>query len=145
MLIRAIVSSAVALAIGLTAGAVVGSRFERTGWLQRQADMVEQMRVKEQQQADLLAAAIAKAEDNQKEYVNAIDKLRAAERRLSDIERVRDQANRRIAIAAASAESLRRYATGITDLYEACRAEYIVMGLEAAAASAAAHALDKNN
>lgn len=67
------------------------------------------------------------------------DRLRTAEQRLRD-----EQAQLDARIAAASADGLRRYATAVSGDLGRCRADVERFGLEAAACSAAAHALKAN-
>ncbi len=67
------------------------------------------------------------------------DRLRAADQRLRD-----QQAEHDTRIAAAGADGLRRYATAVSGDFGRCRADVERFGLEAAACSAAAHALKAN-
>lgn len=67
------------------------------------------------------------------------DRLRAAGQRLRD-----QQAEHDARIAAAGADGLRRYATAVGADLGRCRADIERFGLEAAACSAAAHALKAN-
>ena len=67
------------------------------------------------------------------------DRLRAAGQRLLD-----QQAEHDARIAAAGADGLRRYATAVGADLGRCRADVERFGLEAAACSAAAHALKAN-
>lgn len=78
--------------------------------------------------------------DQQRGQVVALrDRLRAADQRLRD-----QQAEHANVIAAAGADGLRRYAQATRADLERCRADVERFGLEAAAGSAAAHALKAN-
>lgn len=87
-----------------------------------------------------LTTAIKGAQDAYDQQLGQVlalrDRLRAADQRLRD-----QQAEHASAIAAASADGLRRYAQATRSDLERCRADVERFGLEAAAGSAAAHAL----
>jgi hypothetical protein len=67
-------------------------------------------------------------------------RLRSSDARVREL-----TARAKSAIANASTDSVRNYAGGATDLYIACREEYIDLGRETVKAATAAHALKKSN
>lgn len=80
----------------------------------------------------------------QKAYREQIQTIADAERRAAaDADRLRQlKAQRSAAIAAASTDAVRGYATTAGDVYEACRSEYRALGFDAERCSAAAHTLN---
>jgi len=89
-----------------------------------------------------LTGIVNNLEEANRETLNTLD---AAERRISDADaqRVRiAKASRDAAIAAATAEALRGYATTAADLYGECRTEHRALGFAAARCSATAHTLN---
>lgn len=63
---------------------------------------------------------------------------------VADADRMRQlTAQRRAALAAAPAETVRDYAATAADVYAACRSEYRALGLDARSCSATAHTLDQ--
>ena len=77
-------------------------------------------------------------------YLGQLQTIAEAESRIAaDADRLRQlKAQRTAAIAAATPDAVRGYATTAGDVYEACRSEYRALGFEAERCSAAAHALN---
>lgn len=76
-----------------------------------------------------------------REQIKTIDSAQA--RIAADADRMRQlKAQRAAAIAAASPEAVRGYATTAGDVYAACRDEYRALGFDAERCSAAAHAVN---
>lgn len=77
-------------------------------------------------------------------YREQIQTIADAESRIAaDADRLRQlKAQRAGAIAAATPEAVRGYATAAGDVYEACRVEYRALGFDAERCSSAAHTLN---
>lgn len=76
-----------------------------------------------------------------REQIKTIDSAQA--RIAADADRMRQlKAQRAAALAKATPEAVRGYATTAGDVYEACRGEYRALGFDAERCSAAAHAVN---
>lgn len=138
-MIRAYLALA-AFAIGAIAAAFGGHTYgvaaTRVEYLSVQnSDLRESRKEIERQVAHVTQA--------QKVYDEQVQKTNESERKYRAADRLRQRAVRAAAIATASAKTCRVYATQVTDLYEACRAEYIDLGHEAERLRAATEALSK--
>lgn len=119
-------------------GKQAGQAALRAQWLGFENDALRE----QARETARLTGIVNNLEEANRETLNTLD---AAERRLADADAQRLRAlkaGRDAAIATATAETLRGYATTAADLYGACRTEYRALGFSAARCSAAAHTLN---
>lgn len=104
---------------------------------------VENATMREQQRE--IARLIDVTNNLNEAYREQIQTIADAESRAADdADRLRQlKAQRTAAIAAATPDAVRGYATAAGDVYEACRVEYRALGFDAERCSSAAHTLDQ--
>ncbi len=120
--------TALLLAVAFFGGHQSGQSRERAHWLALENATLREQAKEITRQVEAVAA-------KQKEYNHAQTQIADAAVRLRSADRLRIQAEHTAAIERATAESLRTYANGVHGLYEACRKEYIELGLDAAKAA----------
>lgn len=103
---------------------------------------VENATMREQQRE--IARLIDVTNNLNEDYREQIQTIADAESRAAaDADRLRQlKAQRTAALAAATPDAVRGYATVAGDVYEACRGEYRALGFDAERCSAAAHTLN---
>jgi hypothetical protein len=136
--IRAAVISGVAAALmGLSffGGHQSGVGKERAHWL-----ALENATLREQ--AKEITRQVEAVAEKQKDYNHAQTQIADAAVRVRSADRMRVKAEHEAAIERASAGNLRNYAAKTIGLFEACRKEYIELGLEAARTAASAQSMN---
>jgi hypothetical protein len=130
--------------VALIAASLMGLAFfggHQSGLAKERAHWLELENATLREQAKEITRQVQAVAEKQKEYNHAQTQIADAAVRLRSADRLRVQAEHTAAIERATAESLRVYAADTLGLFEACRDEYIELGLEAARAAAAAEAL----
>jgi len=145
LLNRYTASAALVVAVGAGAWAY-RAHLIQTGYDRAVTELREQQtdRLREQMaETSRLIGVVNGLNDDLKTSQKTVASFAARQRAAAD-QWVREQADFERRAAAASAESLRRYAQATDGNLERCRADVARFAGEAATASAAAHALNKN-
>lgn len=127
-----------AFVVGVVAAAIGGHTY---GTAQAQAEFLAIQNSDLRESRKEVERQINAVAVKQKEYNDAQNKIAEFAVRLRTTDRLRIQAEHRVRIATASAQSCRTYATGIFDLYSECRTAFGKMAEEGARAAASAGAL----
>jgi hypothetical protein len=130
--------------VALIAASLMGLAFfggHQSGGAKERARWLELENATLREQAKEITRQVEAVAEKQKEYDHAQTQIADAAVRLRSADRLRVQAEHTAAIERATAESLRTYAADTLGLFEACRDEYIKLGLEAARLAAALGAL----
>ena len=126
-------------AIGVIAATIGGYTY---GTAQARAECLSTQNSDLRESRKEVERQIAHVTEAQKVYHAQLEIIAASERKYRAADRLRQQADRAARIATANAETCRVYAATVTDLFEACRAEYVELGHEAERSRAAVEALN---